>query len=109
MSALELRLVLTERAQRDIQSLLLYTLQRWDADQVTTYEAAIHDTPETLRGQPNLGKVRDELLPGLRSYPVHRHVIFYRVESESLVGQRIVHTRMDVKRALLPKFWSAGL
>lgn len=34
---------------------------------------------QALASQPKMGRARDELVEGLRSFPVGRHVIFYRV------------------------------
>lgn len=31
-----------------------------------------------LANQPNIGRVRDELVEGLRSFPIGRYIIFYR-------------------------------
>jgi plasmid stabilization system protein ParE len=65
-------------------------LDRWGADQAVGYDEEINETPDTPR-QPNLGRLCDDLLPGLGSHPVLSLTIFYRVENDILVVQRIVH------------------
>ena len=37
--------------------------------------------------------------PGARSHRVQQHVNFYRVEETAIRVMRILHVRMDVKRA----------
>jgi toxin ParE1/3/4 len=45
---------------------------------------------------PGLGRIRDDVGLGLRSYPVSEHVVWYRVEADMVVILRIVHARMDI-------------
>ena len=57
----------------------------WDyiADDNETWADAFVDLIDqkfqALASQPKMGRARDELVEGLRSFPVGRHVIFYRV------------------------------
>lgn len=102
MSARKFRLELTERASDDLRSIQAYTLAQWGVDKATEYEEAIHDALEKLRTHPELGKNRDDLRSGLRSYPVLNHLIVYETDRAMVVVQRIVHQRMDSSRALLP-------
>jgi toxin ParE1/3/4 len=53
-----------------------------------------------LIDNPRLGKTRNDLRPGLRSFPVEKHLILYRVEGDALVVQRIIHGRQDITRAV---------
>jgi plasmid stabilization system protein ParE len=41
-----------------------------------------------------LGRVCDQVRPGLRRMECGRHVLFYRVEAEGIVISRILHQRM---------------
>ena len=50
-----------------------------------------------LLGQfPSSGRSRDEILPGLRSFPVSGFVIFYRIEIDQVEIVRVVDGRRDV-------------
>ena len=102
MSARKLRLSITYLPVDDLRSIQAYTLARWGVDRATEYEEAIHDALDMLRTHPNLGKNRDDLPPGLRSYPVLNHLNLYETDRVMLVVQRIVHQRMDSFRQLLP-------
>jgi len=43
-----------------------------------------------------LGRPRDDLAPGYRSYQVGRHLIVYRQDGEALLIVRVVHMRRDI-------------
>jgi toxin ParE1/3/4 len=100
MSAPKLPVSLTRRAQRDFEELLLYSEQRWGEEQRDTHGLAIDRVPRPLGENPQLGRVRDDLGPGYRSYPAEQHVIIYRVTRRGLSVSRILHHRMDARRAL---------
>lgn len=44
-----------------------------------------------------MGRARDEISPGLRSFPAGSHVIYYRVSDTELIVTRIVHGSRDVE------------
>ncbi len=88
-------LSLTKRAQRDARAIQVYTLGTWGPEQAAVYETAIHDAMETLREHPKIGTARDEIRPGLLSFPVERHVLFYRHSRGGIEILRILHERAD--------------
>jgi toxin ParE1/3/4 len=53
-----------------------------------------------LSNQPYSGRTRDELKPGLRSFPVGQYVIFYRVLLADVLILRVMHGRRDIYSAL---------
>lgn len=95
MSARRLRLAVTERAAIDVVGIQRYSIDRWSTEQATAYEQAIDRALDILCAQPRLGIRRDDLLPGLRSHHVLRHTIYYLIEGDMIVVQRILHERMD--------------
>lgn len=44
---------------------------------------------------PALGRERDECAPGIRSYPVNSHLVFYLQRDEILYVVRVLHSRQD--------------
>lgn len=65
-------------------------------------------TLHTLAKQPDLGRIRkfrDRRLAQLRSYRIEgsfeKHLIFYRVEDDTLVVFRLLHGVRDLPRRLL--------
>lgn len=96
------RIKLTQRAQRDLEGIIEYTLRQWGSEQVDRYAAQLGGTIEQLREQPSRkGRGLDELEPGLRYLRHEEHYfIFYRVEGEQVEILRILHQRTDWRRLL---------
>lgn len=46
------------------------------------------------------GRARDELVPGLRSVPVHPSIIFYRVHKNAPQIVRVIDSRRDIDEVL---------
>ena len=74
----------------------------WDyiADDNETRADAFVDTIDSkfhlLAGQPDIGRVRNDLADGMRSFPVGRYVIFYRVVPKGVEIVRVLHGARDV-------------
>jgi toxin ParE1/3/4 len=50
-----------------------------------------------LLGQyPHLGRARDDLRPGLRSYPAGEYVIIYTIAGADMIILRVLHGRRDI-------------
>ena len=49
---------------------------------------------------PRLGRARNDLRRGLRSFPDGDYVIFYRVTRAGLIIQRVLHGRRDIAKIL---------
>lgn len=49
---------------------------------------------------PELGRLLDQTPTNVRYLPVQDHVVYYRIEAETLSIVRILHKRMDVERQL---------
>jgi toxin ParE1/3/4 len=51
-----------------------------------------------LARNPYLGRQRDEIRPGYRSFPVGSYVVFYRlVAAEEILVLRVIHGKRDVE------------
>lgn len=57
---------------------------------------AIGKTFHALAGQPGMGRICDELLVGLRSFPIGRYVVFYRALPNGVEIIRVLHGARDV-------------
>jgi toxin ParE1/3/4 len=100
MSVPKLPVVLSDQARDDQLNILVYSLNQWGEHQHDVYEAALDQALETLGAYPLIGRARDDLVPGYRSFPVERHVIYYYVTEAAVMVVRILHGRMDARRAL---------
>jgi toxin ParE1/3/4 len=50
-----------------------------------------------LARRPGIGRAREELAEGLRSFPVGRYIIFYRAISKGIEIVRILHGARDLE------------
>lgn len=100
MSSPKLPLALTARAKDHLRNIEAHTLARWDERQWETYEAAISRALTMIADNPAIGRARDEIRPGYRSYVVGQHLIFYRLTRRAVVVIGILPARSDLRRAL---------
>jgi len=56
----------------------------------------------TLSDWPRIGRQRDDLRSGYRSYTAGEYLIFYRMDGDDVVIQRVLHGRRDLRRLLDP-------
>jgi toxin ParE1/3/4 len=50
-----------------------------------------------LSSHPYLGRVRDDLRPGLRSFPVGNYLIIYRIDAQDVLILHVAHGRRDIE------------
>ncbi len=91
---------LSEEAQNDLKEISRYTRENWGNKQAKYYLVELAAGFENLARSPKLGKARDEIEKGIRSFPVARHIIFYRTGTECIEIARVLHAGMDIKRHL---------
>jgi toxin ParE1/3/4 len=54
-----------------------------------------------LAGMPDAGRMRDEIEPGLRSFPVEDFIIYYRkVKRGGIRISRVIHAKQDQRKAM---------
>ncbi|MEM6836097.1 MAG: type II toxin-antitoxin system RelE/ParE family toxin [Cyanobacteria bacterium P01_C01_bin.120] len=89
---------LSAQAEADLTAIWMFVAERDDtaADNLI---ASIVNQIAMLANFSRAGRDLSELLPGLRSFVVGRHVIFYRVITSDLEVIRILHGSRDVQRA----------
>jgi toxin ParE1/3/4 len=51
---------------------------------------------QLLATQPRMGRLREELMPGLRSCPYGRYVVFFMAESGGIEIVRVLHSARDI-------------
>ncbi len=95
MSAPKQPVILTPRARRDLSDIELYTAQQWGDQQRRAYMAKLEQALQDLAAFPELGRLRDDLAPGLRGYLAGEHIIYYRAEPASITIVRVLHRKMD--------------
>jgi len=58
---------------------------------------AITDRFFLLGNHPYVGRLRDDLRPGLRSFPAGQYVIIYRINGIDVVILHVMHGRRDIE------------
>jgi len=74
-------------------------------DSETRADAFVDDIDRkfhVLAGQPKIGRARDELVEGLRSFPVGRYVIFYLAMLDGVEIVRVLHGARDIDSIFNP-------
>jgi toxin ParE1/3/4 len=49
-----------------------------------------------LATQPRMGRQRDELMPGLQSFPYARYVVFFMAVPDGIDVVRVLHSARDI-------------
>jgi toxin ParE1/3/4 len=84
----------SRRAEADLLSVGDYTLRKWGKAQAASYLGELETCCQTLADNPALGRLCDEVRPGLRRHEHGKHVLFYRQERGGIFVSRILHQRM---------------
>jgi toxin ParE1/3/4 len=87
-------------ARKQIKAISTFTRKTWGANQQLRYMSQLYAAADLIRQYPDRGKPRDELSVGLLSYRVGKHVLFYRVEPETVTIVAVLHEKMDPTRHL---------
>lgn len=94
------RLIVTAAAEADLTAIGRYTAETWGLDQKARYLGQIRAKFLQFRRKPDLGRARDEIRRGYRSFSAGRHVIVYRETDDLVEILRILHDRMDLHQQL---------
>src|SRR3984885_8359944 len=84
----------SRRAEADLLSIAGYTLREWGKAQTTRYIDELEDCCQMLADNPALGRVCDDVRPGVHRHEHGKHVLFYREERGGILISRILHQRM---------------
>ena len=86
---------LAKRAQADLKTIWDYVFKNsGSADRLVD---AITQRCSLLATHPELGRVRDDLRPDRRAYPVERYVILYSRSGADVLIQRVAHSTRDLE------------
>lgn len=90
-----LLVVFTRAARSDLVEIWTWIADD-DPETADRFVGRLRDAALALGRTPGMGRGRDELAVGVRSFPVGRHVIFYRVESDAVQVLRVLNGYRDV-------------
>ena len=82
-------------ARRDLNEIWEYIAQE-NLDAAERLVERIEELCELLATRPQLGRRREELAPGLRSFPAGSYVIFYQPLADGIEVVRVLHASRDI-------------
>jgi toxin ParE1/3/4 len=91
---------LSPEAWDDLEDIAAYGLLSWGEAQPDRYLAGIDRALLLLGENPHLGRARDDLRQGYRNLLAGQHAIIYEITADAIQIVRILHNRMDFRRAL---------
>ena len=86
---------LSPLAEVDVREIAVTTISNWGAKQARAYLEKLHNTLMILANNPSLGRKRDEIAAGIRSFPSGKHIVFYLSADQCIEVARVLHQRMD--------------
>lgn len=92
------RYILSLKTQKDIEEIYYHSLKVFGKDKAIEYLEGLREIFELLARNPELGKNRKEIRPGLFSLPYRSHLVFYRKLPSQLRIVRVLHGRRDIPK-----------
>jgi toxin ParE1/3/4 len=88
---------LAPRAKADLEELALYVFVETGSLEIATRLVdSITERFVLLGTHPSAGRRRDDLRPGIRSFPVGSYLVLYRTDGDDVVVQRVVRGSRDL-------------
>ena len=86
---------LSAAAEDDIQILFQSSQLMFGPRQTDIYMTGLGRAFQNLADNPGMGRRSDDLKRGLFRFRYQSHMVFYTIEPDQVVIQRILHARMD--------------
>ncbi|MBY8952563.1 type II toxin-antitoxin system RelE/ParE family toxin [Pseudomonas carnis] len=91
---------LAPAAERDLEGIWVYTVQRWNVEQAHRYIDIFTAAFSALAQSPRTFPACDYIRPGYRCSRIERHMVYFRVTDYGISIIRVLHDRMDALRYL---------
>lgn len=89
----------TAHAAENLLNIIRYTRQTWGLKQARHYRQELELSLKRLAELPNMGRKREEIVPGVRSFRVAEHIAFFTPRKGGITILRLLHPSMDVELA----------
>ncbi len=90
------RVIQTRLSLRDLDSIWDYMAED-NPEKASRFIRELRDRIEILAEQPRMGRRRDELSVGLRSFSFGNYVVFYRIVDDDVIINRVLHGRQNIE------------
>lgn len=87
-------------ARQDLEDIWKYTVENWSSSQADKYYRILVKEFDVICKNPEIGKSIDHVKPGHRTRGIKSHLIVYKMQSEKIWIDRILHVRMDIESRL---------
>ena len=94
---------LSKLAESDLDEIWVYVSGDRGVEAADRMVAEIVDRFILLATHPQSGRLRGDIAAGLRSFPVHGHIIYYRRERARILVARVLHGSRDQVSAFGPQ------
>jgi len=84
----------------DLRGISTYTKKTWGKKQEKAYRETLRAALRAIAKNPAIGLKREELMEGLRSFPVGHQIAYYVKSRNSIEVARILHPAMDTENAM---------
>jgi toxin ParE1/3/4 len=91
---------LSRLALMDLEEIWLYTSKIWSKQQANKYYEEIFKVINEICNNSEIGESIDFVKKGHRRINVKSHIIFYKIASEIIYIDRILHHNMDIEAYL---------
>lgn len=88
---------LAPEAEADLDELWYYVTSNASIETADRLVDSITARFFLLGTHPRAGRRRDDLRPGVRSFPVGEYVVLYRIEGDDVLIQRVVRGSRDLE------------
>lgn len=88
--------LLSEEAQNDLREIQHYTQENWGKQKAKQYLIELTTSFMKLAKTPKIGRAREEIAKGIRSFQAVQHIVFYRAGRKGIEIARVLHPSMDL-------------
>lgn len=93
---------ISHRAKQDIEDIWIYSFKKWGEKQADRYFDKLSiSINETLLENPKIGITCNDIRVGYRQYQVNKHIIFYKLTSNTIYIIRLFYKNMEFKKHFL--------
>jgi len=88
-----MRVVLSARAEADLEAIFRHSLRRWGERQARRYAELIARRLDLLTKVSGAGRARPELGDNVRSIPVEAHIAFFKILDAEVLILSVRHAK----------------
>ncbi|MEM8894292.1 MAG: type II toxin-antitoxin system RelE/ParE family toxin [Bacteroidota bacterium] len=89
---------LSESADLDLEEIFTFSEEKFGFDQEVKYLGEIEDVFNLVVKNPEIGKNRTEVKPGIRSIVKSSHIIFYRINKNAIRIVSVLHGSRELPK-----------